>query len=177
MMLSTVKRLGLAVNRIAQRQVQLPVRAVLVRWSSSWAHKAECDSEYCDTDDMPHRAERMYDMSFMREFHYEPDLAPSAPLEEKLPQEKIQAFAVEAPDGISDDIQEMELRHVEDIIEFAAIHEDISFVQKLHREQEDAAKTFAVDAPDGTSDELMQRDVYSVENVIRQDAQNENLHL
>ena len=172
MMMRAVSRFGLAATRIVRGRVNLPVR-VLTRFSSSV--KPVCDAEYHYTDDLVQRADRLYDMSFVREFHFEADVpAPPPPPEETLLHKKVKEFAVDAPDGTPEDIQDLELHQVDEIIENAAKFEDPMFVQTLHQQQEEAAKIFAVDAPDGFSDDIIQEELTKVQEVIQHAAEHED---
>lgn len=83
-------------------------------------------------------------------------------------------FAVDAPDGSSDDWLDAEQHQVEDIIDHAAKFEDMDFVKDLHERQQDAARTFAVDAPDGEADDIHQEDLHAVEEVIDYAAEHED---
>ena len=83
-------------------------------------------------------------------------------------------FAVEAPDGSSEALKDAELHQVEDIIDHASKFEDLAFVQQLHNQQQDAAKTFAVDAPDGEADDIHQQELHAVEEVITYAAEHED---
>jgi hypothetical protein len=64
----------------------------------------------------------------------------------------MRTFAVEASDGSSDAELEAESHVVEDIVEFADMHEDVDMINIQHAE---GMKTFAVEAPDGTSDVIV----------------------
>jgi hypothetical protein len=77
-----------------------------------------------------------------------------------------QTFAVDAPDGTSDALLKEELHEVENIIDFAAAHEDADAVNKLHAALEDAKKIIGVEAPDGTSDALLKGEEKEVEEII-----------
>jgi uncharacterized protein (DUF433 family) len=88
-------------------------------------------------------------------------------------------FAVEAPDGTSDELLQVEMHEVEEIIDFAAAHEDVEMIKKKHEveaaAQAEARKIFAVEAPDGTSDELMQVEMHEVEEIIDYAADHEDV--
>jgi hypothetical protein len=91
---------------------------------------------------------------------------PSAP--EPLP------FAVDAPDGTSEDCLVVERSQVDMIVEHAARYEDPDYVNKLHEQQQEAAKIFAVDAPDGESEDIHLEDLHAVEEVIDYAAEHED---
>jgi hypothetical protein len=66
---------------------------------------------------------------------------------------------VDAPDGISDDMIQQDMKAIEEIIDYAKLHENKNVIETIHdnefRDYEDARKITAVDAPDGIPDALM----------------------
>lgn len=78
------------------------------------------------------------------------------------------AFAVEAPDGTSDDLIDVEMHQVEDIIDHASKFEDVEAVRKLHAQQDAAKKIFAVEAPDGSPDDLFKAELHEVEEIVEE---------
>jgi len=84
------------------------------------------------------------------------------------------AFAVDSPDGDSDALRDVELHEVEDIVDFAASHEDVDAVNKLHHDQDEAKKIFAVDSPSGDSDALLSEEIHEVDDIIDYAASHED---
>jgi hypothetical protein len=90
----------------------------------------------------------------------------------------MKTFAVDAPDGMSDDEMRVEMKYVDDIIEYAAEHENVKDVNKRHTaesaEHDQDLKVLAVDAPDGTSDDEFKVDMEAVDRIIYVAADNED---
>jgi succinate dehydrogenase flavin-adding protein (antitoxin of CptAB toxin-antitoxin module) len=99
-----------------------------------------------------------------------------AEIEERARARKI--FAVEAPDGTPDYELKRGLKEVEQIIDFAAEHEDLDEVIHEHqaerKERARARKIFAVEAPDGTPDYELKRGLKEVDEIIDFAAEHED---
>lgn len=81
---------------------------------------------------------------------------------------------METPDGTPDEAVKQDLAEVEHWIKEAAEHEDKEFVQRLHAQQEQAARVFAVDSPDGTPDDAIEEDMHCIEEIIDYAAEHED---
>jgi hypothetical protein len=93
----------------------------------------------------------------------------------------LKILAVDAPDGTPDDAIKRNLKEVEQIIEYAATHEDVDMINKEHElveaEHEMDQKILAVDAPDGTPDDAVKRNLKEVEQIIEYAATHENVDM
>jgi hypothetical protein len=78
-------------------------------------------------------------------------------------------FAVDAPDGTSDAMRRENLKQVNEIIDYAAEHED---KDKVRLEHQQAIR--GVEAPDGTSDVMQKEDLKTVEEIIDYAAKHED---
>lgn len=79
------------------------------------------------------------------------------------------SFAVDAPDGTSDAMRAENLKQVDDIIDYAAEHEDKKSVEFKHK-----MKIRGVDAPDGTSDAMRAENLKQVDDIIDYAAEHED---
>jgi hypothetical protein len=74
--------------------------------------------------------------------------------------------AVDAPDGISDDMIQQDMDAIEHIIDYAKENESKILIQRIHdkeaKEQAEALKITAVDAPDGTPDAFQQEQINNI---------------
>ena len=61
-------------------------------------------------------------------------------------------YAVDSPDGTPDDAVEDDLHCVEEIIDFAATHEDKEEILRMHKENEELKETLARPFPKGPFD-------------------------
>jgi hypothetical protein len=90
-------------------------------------------------------------------------------------------FAVDAPDGTPDDLIKRTKEEVEEIINYAAAHEDIDMINKKHElveaEHEMDLKILAIDAPDGTADDAVKRNLKEVEQIIEYAAAHEDIDM
>ena len=74
-------------------------------------------------------------------------------------------FAVDAPDGTSDAMRKENLKQVNQIIDFAAEHEDKDKIEYEHK-----MSIRGVDAPDGTSDDMSKENVKQAFETIEYEA-------
>lgn len=90
--------------------------------------------------------------------------------EEQTRTESLKTFAVDGPDGMTDDEMLDDSEAVMNMIDFAAEHENAYKVLKEHQLDDDiraeSEKVIAVDAPDGISDDEVKIDMEAVENII-----------
>jgi succinate dehydrogenase flavin-adding protein (antitoxin of CptAB toxin-antitoxin module) len=88
-------------------------------------------------------------------------------------------FAVDAPDGTPDYELKRGLKEVDQIIDFAAEHEDLDEVIHEHqaerKERARARKIFAVESPDGTPDYELKRGLKEVDQIIAFAGEHEDL--
>jgi hypothetical protein len=95
--------------------------------------------------------------------------------------EAMQIFAVEAPDGSSDALLNAELHEVEDIVDYAATHENADMINRQHAEEAalvaDGMRTFAVEASDGSSDAELDAELHEVEDIVEFAAMHEDVDM
>ena len=139
----------------------------VVRLSSS-AKPPHSETEYHDVEDQAHQVARFHDLSFMRSFHDEDrfeHLRPEPTLKKSMTTVN-EPFAVEGPDGISDDAETAEFLQAQETLDEAVHQEDLSFVRQLRQDQQNAKTIFAVDAPTGESDDLFLQEKQQIDSVI-----------
>ena len=99
--------------------------------------------------------------------------------EEQALAESLKTFAVDGPDGWTDDEMLDGNEAVRKLIDFAAEHENAYTVLKEHQMDDSiraaSQKVGAVDAPDGISDDEVKVDMEAVENIIEFASEHEDV--
>jgi hypothetical protein len=91
-----------------------------------------------------------------------------AGLKKTIQQAREAAYAVEAPNGESDEMRREDMRAVDSIIRDAAVGEDRDAILQMHAQDEAGRKVLGVDAPDGLPDDLALDEQQQVNDILNE---------